>query len=183
MVHGAAPRHGERPLRLRSERQGQRRSVRRHRRPPFQATQGRPGQRQQPRRPHVAHHRPARRSAVKNVGRGFGARQIAIAFALAALLIHLLTNGRYGYFRDELYYLACGDHLDWGYVDHAPLIALIARTSRALFGDSLHAIRFFAALASPALILLTGLITRELGGGRFAVALACLCVLVAPIWL
>jgi hypothetical protein len=112
-----------------------------------------------------------------------GTVPIAVAFALAALLIHLLTNGRYGYFRDELYYLACGDHLDWGYVDHAPLIALIARTGRALFGDSLHAIRFFAALASPALILLTGLIARELGGGRFAVALACLCVLVAPIWL
>ena len=108
---------------------------------------------------------------------------IALGIALAGLLIHLLTNGRYGYFRDELYYLACGDHLDWGYVDHAPLIALIARTSRSLFGDSLHAIRFFAALASPALILLTGLIARELGGGRFAVALACLCVLVAPIWL
>lgn len=108
---------------------------------------------------------------------------IAIAFALPGLVLHLLTNGRYGYFRDELYYLACGDHLDWGYVDHAPLIALIARTSRVLFGDSLHAIRFFAALACPALILLTGLIARELGGGRFATALACLCVLVAPIWL
>lgn len=108
---------------------------------------------------------------------------ISGGFALLGLLLHLLTNARYGYFRDELYYLACGDHLDWGYVDHAPLIALIAKSSRLLFGDSLHAIRFFPALASFALILLTGLITHELGGGRFATALACLCVLVAPIWL
>ena len=112
-------------------------------------------------------------------------RRIAIAalFAFAGFALHLLTNGQYGYFRDELYYIQCGEHLDWGYVDHAPLIALVAKTSRAIFGDSLHAVRMFPALASAALILLTGLIARELGGGRFAVTLACLCVLVAPIWL
>ena len=108
---------------------------------------------------------------------------IAASFALAGFVLHLLTNGQYGYFRDELYYIQCGEHLDWGYVDHAPLIALVAKASRTLFGDSLHAIRMFPALASAALILLTGLITGELGGGRFAVALACLCVLVTPIWL
>src|SRR5215470_1394049 len=107
----------------------------------------------------------------------------SLSFASAGLLLHLLTNAQYGYFRDELYYLACGDHLDWGYVDHAPLIALVAKTSRALFGDSLHSIRLLPALASFVLILLTGLLARELGGGRFAVGLACLCVLVAPIWL
>lgn len=97
--------------------------------------------------------------------------------------MHLFTNGRYGYFRDELYMLACGEHLAWGYVDHAPLIALIARLSRAAFGDSLHGIRLLPALASAAKILLTGLIARELGARRFGVTLACLCVLVAPIYL
>ncbi|MBI3695058.1 MAG: glycosyltransferase family 39 protein, partial [Acidobacteria bacterium] len=105
------------------------------------------------------------------------------AFALAALAAHLSTNGRYGYFRDELYLLACGDHLDWGYVDHAPLIALVAKVSRFLLGDSLHAIRFFPALAHALLIVLTGLITRELGGKSFAIALACLGVLLAPVFL
>jgi len=110
---------------------------------------------------------------------------LAIAgwFALAGLAIHMLTNGAYGYFRDELYFLDCGQHLDWGYVDHAPLVALIARVGRLLFGDSLHAIRFLPALAAAAKILLTGLIARELGGGRFAVGLACLCALAAPVYL
>jgi len=116
--------------------------------------------------------------------RRFGS-SLAIAgyFAAAGLLIHVLTSAGYGYFRDELYMLDCGEHLDWGYVDHAPLIALIARLSRTLFGDSLYGIHFLPALAGAAMILLTGLIARELGGGRFAVALACLCVLVAPVYL
>jgi hypothetical protein len=108
---------------------------------------------------------------------------IAIYFALTGLFVHLLTNGRYGYFRDELYYLACGDHLDWGYVDHAPLIGLVAKSTRILFGDSLRALHFLPALSAAAKILLTGLIARELGGRRLAVSLACLCVLVSPVFL
>ncbi len=87
---------------------------------------------------------------------------IAWCLAAAAVLLHVLTNGRYGYFRDELYFLACGDHLDWGYVDFAPLVALLARASRMALGDSLHAIRLLPALALGAEILLTGLITRLL---------------------
>lgn len=108
---------------------------------------------------------------------------MAIAWLLAAVavLLQMLTNGRYGYFRDEFYFLAAGDHLAWGYVDFAPLVALLARVSRLLFGDSLHAIRLLPALAQGAEILLTGLITCELGGGRFAVLLSCVSVLVAPV--
>ena len=75
-------------------------------------------------------------------------------FAISACLLHILFDGRYGYFRDELYYAACGQHLAWGYVDQAPLIAVVARFSRALFGDSLHALRFFPALAAGVMILL-----------------------------
>src|SRR6202140_4005566 len=93
---------------------------------------------------------------------------VAVCFAVAACLVHFLWNGRYGYFRDELYYAACGQHLAWGYVDQAPLIAVIARLSRSLFGDSLRALRFFPAVASGAKILLTGLIVHELGGRRYA---------------
>jgi len=93
---------------------------------------------------------------------------VAACFAIAACLVHFLWNGRYGYFRDELYYAACGQHLAWGYVDQAPLIAVIARLSRWLFGDSLRALRFFPALSSGAKIVLTGWIVRELGGRRYA---------------
>ena len=108
---------------------------------------------------------------------------VAVCFAVAACLVHFLWNGRYGYFRDELYYAACGQHLAWGYVDQAPLIAVIARLSRMLFGDSLHALRFFPALSSGAKILLTGWIVRELGGRRYAQILAATAMLLCPIYL
>ena len=68
---------------------------------------------------------------------------ILACLALAKLLLHFAVNGRYGYWIDELYFIACGEHLAWGYVDHPPLIAAVAQASRALMGDSLFAIRFF----------------------------------------
>jgi dolichyl-phosphate-mannose-protein mannosyltransferase len=94
-------------------------------------------------------------------------------FSIAALLVHLLTNGRYGYFRDELYYIACGRHLDFGYVDQPPFSILLLRLSQLLLGDSLFAIRLFPALAGAATVAITGLIARKLGGRTWAVALAC----------
>ena len=108
---------------------------------------------------------------------------IAAGFAVAACVVHFLWNGRYGYFRDELYYAACGQHLAWGYVDQAPLIAVIARLSRALLGDSLRALRFFPALSSGAKMLLTGWIVRELGGRRYAQILAGTAMVLCPIYL
>lgn len=105
---------------------------------------------------------------------------IGLYFATAKLLLHFLTNGQYGYFRDELYYLSRGEHLDWGYVDQAPLAPWMARLSRMLLGDSLRALRFLPAVAGATKVLLTGLMVQELGGKRFAALLACLCVLVAP---
>jgi Dolichyl-phosphate-mannose-protein mannosyltransferase len=108
---------------------------------------------------------------------------VAAYFAIAACAIHFLWNGRYGYFRDELYYAACGQHLAWGYVDQAPLIAVIARLSRSLFGDSLRALRFFPALSAGAKILLAGWIVHELGGRRYAQILAATAMLVCPIYL
>jgi hypothetical protein len=106
---------------------------------------------------------------------------IAWLLAAAAVVLQMTTNGRYGYFRDELYYLAASDHLAWGYVDFAPFAAFIMHVSRFLFGDSLRAIRIFPALANGAEIVLTGFIVRELGGKRFAIFLACLSVLVCPV--
>src|SRR5437762_13999929 len=90
---------------------------------------------------------------------------IVLALASAKLLFHLLTANRYGIFRDELYYLACGEHLDWGYVDHPPLVALVAWIERHLFGDLLVGLRFFLVLAGAASVWLTGIVSCELVGG------------------
>ncbi|MGI8857352.1 MAG: ArnT family glycosyltransferase [Thermomicrobiales bacterium] len=110
---------------------------------------------------------------------------VPLGFALCVFLLHLISNlfFRYGYFRDEFYYLVCGDHLAFGYVDHPPLIAVIARVTRTLLGDSIVAIRLPSALAHAGLVVFTGLMARELGGRRFAQVLACLCAVIAPVYL
>jgi len=108
---------------------------------------------------------------------------IVFYIALAKLAIHLYAARFYGYFVDELYFMACSRHLAWGYVDQPPLIAVIVRIERLFFGDSLQSIRFFAGLAGACNVLLAGWIARELGGKRFAQALAALAVLFAGIFL
>ncbi len=105
------------------------------------------------------------------------------AIAAAHFLLHMLTNGNYGIFRDEFYYLDCADHLTWGYVDHPPLSIFLLAAVRSVLGDSIHAIRLLPALAGSAAILLTGRLAAELGGGRGAQALAALCVAVVPVYL
>src|SRR5438876_4498278 len=85
---------------------------------------------------------------------------LIILFSVVALVVHLLTIGRYGYFRDELYYIACGQHLAFGYVDHPPLSILLLRLSQILLGDSLFAIRLLPALFGAATVALSGLIAR-----------------------
>jgi len=105
---------------------------------------------------------------------------IMIGLCSAKLLLHIFTSVRhYGYFRDELYYLDMARHLDWGYVDAAPLIAVYAKIA-LLMGGSLAALRILPALAGTALVALSILIARELGGGRYAQLLAGLAVLVCP---
>jgi hypothetical protein len=108
---------------------------------------------------------------------------IVLYLAAAKLLLHLLTAGRYGIFRDELYYLACAEHLDWGYVDQPPLIAFVTWIARHLFGDSLLGIRLLPAIAGAALVWLSGTLAREMGGGRLAQALAALAIIPVPIYL
>jgi 4-amino-4-deoxy-L-arabinose transferase-like glycosyltransferase len=98
-------------------------------------------------------------------------------------LLHLLTAGdSYGVFRDELYYLACGEHLGFGYVDHPPLIGLIAWLGRGVFGDSLTGLRVLPALAAGATVFVTAMMARELGGGRTAQALAGAATALAPVY-
>ena len=70
--------------------------------------------------------------------------------AAIKLLLHLYAGRHYGYFVDELYYLACADHLAWGYVDQPPLIAFIAKLTRVTLGDSLPASHLLPALAGAA---------------------------------
>ncbi|MGH9586809.1 MAG: ArnT family glycosyltransferase [Acidobacteriaceae bacterium] len=106
---------------------------------------------------------------------------LAIAVLCAAkLLLHIFTSvQRYGYFRDELYYLDLGRHLAFGYVDCAPLVAVYARIALAL-GGSLAALRILPALAGTALVALSILIARELGGRRYAQWLTGIAVLLCP---
>jgi 4-amino-4-deoxy-L-arabinose transferase-like glycosyltransferase len=108
---------------------------------------------------------------------------VVLAVAGAKLLLHLATASRYGYFGDELYFMACGEHLDWGYVDQPPLVALVAWLVRHTLGTSLVALRLPSALAGAALVVLTGLLAREMGGGRFAMGLAALASALAGVYL
>ena len=103
--------------------------------------------------------------------------------SLIRLLIQFAGINHYGWFRDELYYMACGQHLAWGYVDQPPLIALIAWFARHAFGDSMFAVRLLPALAGAVVVFLAGWIAREFGGGLFAQFLASLAMLFAPAYL
>ena len=107
---------------------------------------------------------------------------VILSLAAVKLAVAFYASGHYHYFRDELYFIACGRHLDWGYVDHPPLVALYARFGE-LFGGSLRGFRLLATLAGTLRIILTGVLTARLGGGRAAQALACTAVLLAPIYL
>src|SRR5882757_4903317 len=91
---------------------------------------------------------------------------LLVSIAAGTLLVHLLAAGRYGFNRDELAILEDGRHLAWGYVAYPPVTPFFGRLALALFGTSLVGFRFFASLAAAGSILLTGLIAREMGGGR-----------------
>lgn len=112
-------------------------------------------------------------------------RITAWGLSAVSFLLHVITNlsGGYGFFRDELYYIACSEHLSYGYVDHPPVSIWLLAVSRLILGDSLVAIRFFPALAIAATVFLTAKLTKQLGGKAWAVFLASLTTVIAPIYL
>jgi hypothetical protein len=103
--------------------------------------------------------------------------------ACARLFIELRYATEYGYFRDELYYLACARRLAWGYVDHPPLSIALLAAVRSLGGESLTAIRLVPAAVGTLVIGLTAALAKELGGSTRAQGLAALGVLVAPTYM
>lgn len=116
------------------------------------------------------------------------AMRLALIFAAIKLCVHVAANLweshiGYGYFRDELYYLICGRHLAWGYVDHGPIVAVQARISEVAFGKSLAGLRFLSALAGAGRVFLTGILAWALGGRRPAQGLAMLGILLVPQYL
>jgi 4-amino-4-deoxy-L-arabinose transferase-like glycosyltransferase len=104
-----------------------------------------------------------------------------VGIAAAAGIMHVLTNGRYGFHRDELQFLSDARHLDWGFVAYPPLTAFLEHIGLAMFGVSMAGLRLFSVLAQAAAIVLTGLMARELGGGRLAQVAAALSVALSPL--
>lgn len=104
-----------------------------------------------------------------------------LAIAAAIALLHLLTNNRYGFHRDELQFLSDARHLDWGFVPYPPFTPFIEHIGLALFGLSLVGLRLFAVLAQGAVVVLAGLIAKHLGGSRLAQVTAALAVGFSPV--
>jgi hypothetical protein len=113
----------------------------------------------------------------------FGQAVLLASLAGVKLLLHLATHHRYGYERDELYFVACARRLAWGYVDHPPFVPWLASLSGEVFDYSLFGLRLFPVVALTAALVLTGSMARRLGGGRFAQGLAALSFLIAPLYL
>jgi hypothetical protein len=117
-----------------------------------------------------------------------GARRTTNVILLGLAAVYFLIEyvpgvfGSYGYFCDEFYYLACADHLAAGYVDHPPLSVFLLWAVRAVAGDSLAAVRLVPALAGAAAIVVTGLMARRLGAGRFGQLLAAGAVMTSSVY-
>ena len=108
---------------------------------------------------------------------------VAVGIAAFSFALHLYFNNRYDYFRDEFDYIICGRHLGWGYVDQPPLVPVLSRLFLGVFGESLRAVRLMPVLAVSAVIILSGMIARELGGKRFAVVLTAIAMLASPMYM
>jgi hypothetical protein len=104
-----------------------------------------------------------------------------LSIAAVVVAVHLLTNSRYGFHRDELQFLSDARHLDWGFVAYPPLTPFLERVGLGVFGLSLVGLRLFSVLAQAAALVATGLMTREMGGGRMAQIAATVVVALSPL--
>lgn len=102
---------------------------------------------------------------------------IAVLFGIA----HMLTNGQYGFHRDEWQFLSDAQHLDWGFVPYPPLTAALEHLGLKLFGLSLVGLRLFSVLAQVLVIFASGLMARDLGGGRMAQVFTAITVALSPL--
>jgi 4-amino-4-deoxy-L-arabinose transferase-like glycosyltransferase len=104
-----------------------------------------------------------------------------LILAFCGASIHILLNGQYGFHRDELDIIMNARQLDWGYVAYPPITPFIARIGLELFGASLPGLRLFSAIAQGIVMLLAGLMARDMGGKRFAQAVAAIAAYIAPV--
>jgi hypothetical protein len=109
-------------------------------------------------------------------------KRVAWIAAAVVFLVHAFGNAHYGFFRDELYFIICGFHPQWGYVDQPPVVPLLAAFTQ-LGGHSLFLLRLVPALCAAAGVYVTCLLVLELGGGVFAQAMASLAFLFAGVLL
>lgn len=106
-----------------------------------------------------------------------------LLFVAIKIILNLFAISHFGFQRDELLHLALGDHLAWGYKEVPPFIAVLGRINTSLLGGSVFATRIFSTIAGGLIIWFTGLLTVELGGRKFAIALACLALICSPAFL
>src|SRR5246127_5932344 len=120
--------------------------------------------------------------SVSRVDRG-SREETLLLVGIAAIIavVHLLTNGRYGFHRDELQVLSDARHLDWGFVPYPPLTPFVERIGLSIFGLSMVGLRLFSVISQALAIFFTGLMARELGGGRLAQVTAALAVALSPL--
>lgn len=105
---------------------------------------------------------------------------LPVLAALVTFVFHLVANPHYGFFRDELYFIICGFHPQWGYVDQPPVVPLLAAGTQ-LFGHSLFVLRAVPAAFAGASVYVICLLAIEFGGGTFAVMLAAVGGALAPV--
>src|SRR5690348_18283275 len=120
-------------------------------------------------------------SVASEGSRSQGDNLCLLAIAAAIALLHILTNGRYGFHRDELQFLSDARHLDWGFVAYPPFTPMVERISLSIFGVSLVGLRLVSVIFQAAAIVVAGLIARELGGGRLAQLGTASCVALSPL--
>src|SRR3954463_5488851 len=114
-----------------------------------------------------------------SVGRTEHLALLAISAAIA--LLHIATNNRYGFHRDELQFLSDARHLDWGFVSYPPFTPFVEHIGLSIFGLSLVGLRLFSVIAQAGVVYLSGLMARDLGGGRLAQVIAALTVALSPL--